>query len=61
MVSVLMVVALIAGLVGLVMSSQATSGVAIIAFGCLIAIVARLVQADKHHRESRAAKATITT
>ena len=32
-------------------ASQATIGVAIVGFGCLLAILARIRQADVHHRE----------
>jgi uncharacterized membrane protein (UPF0136 family) len=45
----LLVLAFIGGLIGLLFSSQATSGVAILAFSILLAIVARILQANVHH------------
>lgn len=47
--------ALLIGAFGFLLSTQATQGVSIIAFGCLLAICARLVQASAHHSETRAA------
>jgi hypothetical protein len=47
----LIVLAVLAGLGGLSMASQATFGVAVIAFGCLLAICARLAQAVEQHEE----------
>lgn len=38
-------------LVGLIFTSSATMGVAIIAVCCFLAILARLAQAGHHHRE----------
>jgi len=58
MVAVLTVIAILIGLISWAFVSNATSGVAGIAFACLIGILARLVQADKHHRERAAAPAT---
>jgi hypothetical protein len=45
----LIVLALLAGVLGVVFASQATMGVAFVGFGCLCAILARLRQADIHH------------
>jgi len=47
----LVVLAIVAGLAGLVFTSAATSGVALIAWGCLFGILARIAQAEKQHRE----------
>lgn len=48
----LIVIAVLAALLGLILVSQATAGVAIIAFACLLAIFARIAQAESHHREA---------
>ncbi len=45
-IAALMLVACLSGIGGLLFLSQATSGVGLIAFGCLAGIVARLLQAD---------------
>jgi hypothetical protein len=47
----LVVFAVLFGLGGLVFASQATAGVAAIAVGCLLAILARIVQAGRQHEE----------
>lgn len=47
----LVVVAVIAGLIGLLFSSEATAGVAIISFACLLAIFARISQAAAQHQK----------
>jgi hypothetical protein len=52
----LVVLALLFGLGGLVFASEATAGVAAIAFGCLLAILARIEQAGRHHNEAMAAR-----
>ncbi len=39
------------GVLGLLASSQANVGPSIVAFGCLLAIWARIVQAAAHHRD----------
>lgn len=46
----LIVLAVLAGGLGLLLASQATVGVAVVGFGCLLAILARIVQADHHHK-----------
>lgn len=46
---VLVVVALLAGVIGVLSLSEATMGVGIICFGCLIGIVARIAQASVQH------------
>ena len=51
MVNLLFGVALITGLLGLVSLSNATAGIGGIAFGCLLAILARLIQAQRHHAQ----------
>lgn len=40
----------LAGFGGLLFLSNATAGVGLIAFALLMAVFARLLQADKHHR-----------
>mgnify|MGYP003575437088 CR=1 FL=1 len=45
MTAALVVVAILVGLVGLLMTSSATAGPAIVGFACLLAIVARINQA----------------
>jgi len=52
MASVLMGLAVLSGLVGLGMISQATLGVGFVAGGCLLAILARMAQADAQHKET---------
>ena len=47
----LVVLALLAGIVGFMFLSQATTGVGIIALACLVAILARVVQAAEQHKE----------
>lgn len=51
MTAILVLVAALAGVVGLLFSSQATSGVAIVAFACLLAIFARIAQAAHQHQK----------
>lgn len=43
---------LVGGFFGLVFSSQATGGVALIAASCLLAILARMAQASIHHADA---------
>jgi hypothetical protein len=50
----LAVVSLLVALLGLLFASQATIGVALVCFGCLLAIYARLAQAHVYHRELHA-------
>lgn len=45
----LVILAILAGLLGLALASQATLGVALIGAGCLLAILARIAQANEHH------------
>ena len=52
--SALIVVALLVGLIGFGFLSNATSGVGIIAWACLFAILARIAQAAEQHKEIRA-------
>lgn len=47
------VIAALFGVVGLIEASQATFGVALIGFACLVGILARLDQAERHHKASR--------
>jgi len=39
------------GIVGLSLLSQATVGVGLICFGCILGILARLAQAEKFHKK----------
>jgi hypothetical protein len=47
----LAVLAILVGIVGFLFTSEATLGVAIIGFACLIAIVGRIQQASAQHKE----------
>lgn len=49
--------ALLMGIFGLATLSEATTGVGAIAFGCLSAIGARILQASRHHKAHMAAQA----
>lgn len=51
MVITLVAVAVVAGGLGLLMLSQATMGVGLIAFGCLCAVLARIEQAANYHSQ----------
>lgn len=48
----LAIFAIIIGVIGFFFLSNATTGTGIICFGCLLAIIARMNQADKHHAET---------
>ena len=48
---ILVVLALLAGVAGLVSLSQATLGVGVMGMACLLAIFARIVQASDQHGE----------
>lgn len=48
--TILMFLAVAGGLIGLLFASQATAGVAILAFAILVAIWARIVQANYHQQ-----------
>lgn len=50
---VLLILAVIAAVAGGALLSNATQGVGIIAEGCFLAIVARIVQAEVHERRRR--------
>ena len=52
----LIALALLFGFGGLLFASEATGGVAAIALGCLLAILARIEQAGRHHRETMDAR-----
>lgn len=47
--TVLMLGAFLSGVVGFALLSQATMGVGVICLGCLMGILARILQADAHH------------
>ena len=49
--SILVVLAVLVSLLGLLALSQATTGVGLIAASCLLAIFARISQANHHHRK----------
>lgn len=51
MVYALVIIAVLAGIVGGLSLSNATSGVGIICGGCLFAIFARIMQASEQHAE----------
>ena len=46
-------IAVLVGLVGLMKATQATIGVSLVGFACLLAVVARIQQAAEQRRESR--------
>lgn len=48
-VNVVAVIAFLIGIAGLYDASQATFGAALVGFACLLAILARIHQADAHH------------
>jgi len=49
--AILVVLAFLALLFGLAELTQATTGVGVIAAGCLLAILGRMSQADHHHKK----------
>lgn len=53
MAEAMMVTAVLIGLIGLVLASQATLGVAVVGFACLLAVAARMIQAAGHARSLR--------
>ena len=55
--AILMILGILAVVVGALSLSQATMGVGIIAIGCFLAILARLAQAEVHHRALSGPKA----
>ena len=61
MITAVLVVLLIIGFFGLVMTPGASSGVGIIAFACLLGILARIAQASRHHDAVMKASARETT
>ena len=42
----------ILGFAGILFLTEATMGVGLIAAGCLAGILSRIIQAEKHHKES---------
>lgn len=54
---VLSIFATLAGLLGVFYLSQATVGVGVIALGCLLGILARIIQAAEHHKSTASIKA----
>ena len=55
MAGILVFLAIIAGIIGFFLLSQATMGVGVIALGCLFGIMARLAQAGSHAKQLREA------
>lgn len=53
--NVLIVFAVLTGAAGLLFLSQATTGVGLIAFGCLLGILGRIAQAAVHQKHRTAA------
>ncbi len=51
MAGTIMMIACLFGVGGLLFLSQATSGVGLIAFGCLLGIVARIIQAEAFEKQ----------
>lgn len=49
---VLAVLGLLAALAGLLMLTQATTGVGAIAFGVFLVALARVIQAERHHSKT---------
>lgn len=54
----LLVFAVLVGVLGTIAASQATMGVALVGFACLLGICARVIQARDHQRELRATRDT---
>lgn len=50
MVSALSILAFLVGIGGLLFLSQVTAGVGVICFACLLAILARISQAETHYK-----------
>lgn len=50
--TVLLILAIIAGVIGVLMLSEATSGVGLVCLGCLLAVLGRILQASEHHRDA---------
>ena len=50
--AILMILAIIAAIAGAMSLSQATLGVGTIALACFLGILARLAQAEAHHRDA---------
>ena len=55
--AILMILGILAVVIGALSLSQATMGVGVIAIGCFLAILARLAQAEAHHRSLSRPKA----
>lgn len=52
----LIALAVVAAFVGLMLMSNATSGVGVIAFACFLLILARITQATEHHNAAMKAQ-----
>lgn len=48
----LLILALLLGVAGALLLSEATLGVGVVALGCLAGILSRILQADRHKKES---------
>jgi hypothetical protein len=53
------IIAVIIGIVGCLLLTKITGGVGMICFACLVAIIARMKQADLHHAEMQIVLETI--
>ncbi len=51
--NILSIAAFLAGLIGFSMLTQATMGVGLVCIGCLSAILARIIQQERHHKEMK--------
>lgn len=51
--TLLVIVALVGWVIGILLLSQATYGVGVLAAACLFAILARMAQASRQHQEMR--------
>lgn len=50
---ILVILAGLAAIISVFLVSEATAGVLAIGFACLMGILARIAQAEQHHREGR--------
>jgi predicted branched-subunit amino acid permease len=56
MITLLVIVAILAAIIGALSLSQATSGVGIICIACFLGILARLAQASEHNAKNNTPK-----
>jgi len=55
MAGILICLAILVGVFGVFLASQASAGAAIVGFACLLGILARIAQAAEYHKEWRSA------